>query len=130
MAKFISKLQLYLTHSEELIVVSQRSIYLININMVDMPEYHTAILVAMGDITKKLILHGVVLENLDVDTLMKESREAHLMTASIKTSVDNDMTQPISAAAKVGSMSAFMTQIFTPGSVGRLYATHQALNMG
>ena len=84
----------------------------------------------MGDITKKLILHGAVLENLDVEALMKESREAHLMTASIKTSVENDMEQPISAAAKVGSMSAFMTQIVTPGSVGRLYATHQALNMG
>ena len=84
----------------------------------------------MGDITKKLILHGAVLENLDVEALMKESRESHLLTASIKTSVDNDMEQSTSLSDKVVSMSAFMNQLVTPGTVGRLYATHQALNMG
>ena len=84
----------------------------------------------MGDITKKLILHGAVLENLDVEALMKESRESHLLTASIKTSVENDMEQSTSLSDKVVSMSAFMNQLVTPGTVGRLYATHQALNMG
>ena len=84
----------------------------------------------MGDITEKFIYHGSVLEKIEVDEIMKEAREVHLLTASIKTSVDNDMEQSTSLSDKVVSMSAFMNQLVTPGTVGRLYATHQALNMG
>ena len=45
----------------------------------------------MGDIIKKLIYHQIVLKNVDVDALMKEAREAHLLTASIKTSMEDAM---------------------------------------
>ena len=45
----------------------------------------------MVDIMKKLILHGSVMENIDSDALMKEAREDHLLTASIKKYVDNAM---------------------------------------
>ena len=40
------------------------------------------------------------------------------------------MTQATSAAARVGSMSATMTQIVTPGSGGRLDSMHHSLKMG
>ena len=68
----------------------------------------------MGYITEKLILHGAVLEKLDVDALMKEAREANLQSASIKISVDNYMAQATSAAAQVGSVSVSLTQLVTP----------------
>ena len=42
--------------------------------MGDVPEDNTTIWVAMGDIMKKFISHGAVLEKLDADTLMKEAR--------------------------------------------------------
>ena len=88
------------------------------------PEDQTTIWVAMGDIMKKLISHGAVMKNLDVDALMKEAREAHLLTASIKTYVDNAMARTTSAASKVGSVSASMTQLVTPRAGGWLYTTH------
>ena len=68
----------------------------------------------MRDIMNKLILYGAVLEKLDVDALMKESREANLLTASIRTSVDNDIAQANSEVAQVGSVSASLTQLVTP----------------
>ena len=43
MADFISKLQLHLTHSAEVIVGDQVSISLLNSKMGDFPEYHTTI---------------------------------------------------------------------------------------
>ena len=43
MADFISKLQLNLTHSAEVIVGDQVSISLLNSKMGDFPEYHTTI---------------------------------------------------------------------------------------
>ena len=89
-----------------------------------MPEDHTNIWVAMGYIMNKLISHVSVLENIDFDALMKEAREAHLLTASIKTYVDNAMSRTTSAASKVGSVSASMTQLVTPRSGGWLYTTH------
>ena len=77
---------------------------------------------------KKLISNGAVLENIDVDALTKEDREAHLLTASIKTYVENAMAQATSAYAKGVSVSVSLTQLVTPGSGGRLYDIHQALN--
>ena len=74
MEKFVSELQSYLTHSAEVILGYQASIFLLNSNMGDVPEDNTTIWVAMGDITKKFISHGAVLEKLDADTLMKEAR--------------------------------------------------------
>ena len=68
----------------------------------------------MGDIIKKLVSHGAVLDNLDLDLLMKEAREAYLMNVNIKTSVDDAMVQATSTAAKVGSVSTDLTQILTP----------------
>ena len=130
MESFVSKLKLHLTHSAEVIVGAQSSISLININMGDLPEYHTIIWVAIGDIMKKLISHGAVLENMDVEALTKEAREAHLTTARIQTSVENAMAQSTSADAKVGSVSASTTQLFTPKYGGRVDAMHYALNMG
>ena len=62
MEKFVSKIQSHLTHSAEVIVRSQVSISLLNSKIGDVPEYHTTLLVAMGDIMKKLIVHGSVLE--------------------------------------------------------------------
>ena len=40
---------------------------------------------------KNLVSHGEVLDNLDLDLLMKEAREAHLLTVNIKTSVEDAM---------------------------------------
>ena len=74
MESFVSKLQLHLNYSSEIIFADQASISLLNSKMGDVPEDHTNICVAMGDIMKKLISHGAVLKNIDVDALMKESR--------------------------------------------------------
>ena len=79
---------------------------------------------------KKLVLHGAVLDRLDLDLLMKEARDAHLPTVNIKTSVDDDISQATSTAAKFGSVSTDHTKILTPGSGGRLDSMHHALNMG
>ena len=49
---------------------------------------------------------------------------------NIKKSVDDAMAQATSAAAKVGSISATLTQLVNPGAGGRLYSMHHALNMG
>ena len=40
------------------------------------------------------------------------------------------MSQAMSTDAKVGSISATLTQLFTPGAGGRLDYMHHALNMG
>ena len=79
---------------------------------------------------KKLVSHGVVLDNLDLYLLMKEAREAHLLTVNIKNSVDESMAQATSTYAKVGSVSTTMNQLVTPGSGFRLYCMYHALNMG
>ena len=50
-------------HSAEVIVGAQASISLLNVNMGDVPEYHTTIWVAMGYIMNKLISHGSVMKN-------------------------------------------------------------------
>ena len=77
-----------------------------------------------------MLSHGEVLDNLDLDSLMKEAREAHLLTVNIKTSVDDAMAQETSTAAKVRSVSATLTQLNTPGVGGCLDSMHHALNMG
>ena len=79
---------------------------------------------------KKLVSHGSVLDNTELDSLMKEAREIHIMTANIKTSVDDAMSQATSTAAKVGSVSETMNQLLTPGSGGRLDSMHHSLKMG
>ena len=80
-----SKLQVRLNHSAEVIVGAQASISLLNSKMGDVLEDHTTILCTMGDITKNLISHGAVLNNLDLYSLMKEAaREAHILTVNIK----------------------------------------------
>ena len=82
--KFISKLQVHLNHSAEVIVGAQASISLRNSKIRDVPEDHRTIWCAMGDITKKLISHGAFLENIDLDSLMREAMEAYILTAKIK----------------------------------------------
>ena len=84
----------------------------------------------MGDIMKKLILHGSVLDNIDLDLLMKEAREAHLLTVNTKTSMDDAMAHATSATVNIGYMSVTLTQLITPGAGGRLDSMHHALNMG
>ena len=79
---------------------------------------------------KKLVSHGAVLDNLDLDLLTKEAREAHLLTVNIKTSVDEAMAQETSAASKVGSISATLTQLVTPGAGGLLDSMNHAINTG
>ena len=79
---------------------------------------------------KKLILHEAVLENLELGLLMKESRESHLLTTSIKTSVDDSIALATSAPANVGYRSMTLNQQVTPGSCGHLYSMHHTLNMG
>ena len=79
---------------------------------------------------KNLVLHGAVLDNLDPDLLINESRVAHLLTLNIKTYVDDAMAQATSTASKVGSVFETLTQLLTPGSGGRLDSMHHALNMG
>ena len=59
---------------------------------------------------------------------MKEAREAHLLTASIKTSMEDAMAQKTSAASKVGYVSASLTQMVNPGTRQRLDTMYQALN--
>ena len=78
---------------------------------------------------KKLVSHRALLNNLDLDSLMKEAREAHLLTVNIKNSVDDAMAQVMSTTAKFGSVSATFTQIITPGAGGRLDSIHCSLNM-
>ena len=70
------------------------------------------------------------LDNLDLDSLMKEAREAHLLTANIKTYLDDAMTQTTSTTYTFGSVSTTLTHILTPRVGGRIYSTHHALNMG
>ena len=40
------------------------------------------------------------MDNLDLDLLMKEATEAHLLTVNIETYVDDDMAQATPEAAK------------------------------
>ena len=61
---------------------------------------------------------------------MKESREAHLLNANIRTSADDALAQATSTAPKVGSVSATLTQLLTPGAGDCLDSMHHALNMG
>ena len=125
-----SELQVHLNHSAEVIVGAQASISLLNSKIVDVPEYHTTTWCMMGDIMKKLMSHESVIENIYLDSLMKEAREAHLLTVNIKTSVYDDMAQATSEASKVVSISASMTQLVTLGSGGCIDSMHHALNMG
>ena len=74
MEKFVCKLQVHLNHSAEVIVGDQAIIYLLKSKMEDVPEDHTKIWRAMGDIMNNLISNGVVLDNLDIDARMKEAR--------------------------------------------------------
>ena len=103
-AKFISKIQVHLNHSIEVIVGAQAVISLLKSKSGDVPEYHTKIWCAMGDIMKKLISYGEILDNIDLDLIMNEAREAHLLTVKIKNYVDDAMTQETSASAKVVSI--------------------------
>ena len=84
----------------------------------------------MGDIMKNLVSRGSVMNNIDLYLLMKEAREAHLLTINTKTSVDDAISQATSTAVKVGSVSATLTQLLTPGAGGRLGSMHHSLNMG
>ena len=113
----------------DIIVGDQAIISLLKINIGDAPEYHTAIWCAMGDIMKKLVSHGTVLENIDLYSIMKEARDSHLLTMLIKTSVDDSMAQAMPESAKVGSISANLTQLVTPGAGGRLNSMHHTINM-
>ena len=61
---FISKLHVHMNQITEVIVGSQVSIYLLNIKIGYVPEDYSTIWRAMGDITKKLISHGSVLDNI------------------------------------------------------------------
>ena len=129
-ARFITKIQVHLNRSAEVIVGDQVRIYLLKINIGDVPEYHKTIWCAMRDIMKKLVSHRAVLDNLDLDSLIQEARESRLLIVNIKTSVDDAMAQETSAAAKVGSISATLTQLVTKGSGGRLNSMHHSINMG
>ena len=128
-SKFISKIQVHLNHISDIIVGAQAIISLLKINIGDAPEYHTAIWCAMGDIMKKLVSHGTALENIDLYSIMKEARDSHLLTMLIKTSVDDSMAQAMPESAKVGSISANLTQLVTPGAGGRLNSMHHTINM-
>ena len=117
---FITKIQVHFKHIAEVIVGDQASISLLNSNIGDVPEYHTKFRCVMGDIMKKLVSHGAVLDNLDLDFLIKEAREEHLLNVNIKNYVGDAMAQATSTASKVGSFSATLTQLLTPGVGGRL----------
>ena len=78
---------------------------------------------------KKLVSHGAVLDNLELDSIMKDDREAQPLTVNMKTSVDDAMAQATSKSAKVESVSATLTQLLTPGAGGRIISMHHALNM-
>ena len=71
MEKYISKIKVHLNYRAEVIIRAQGIIFLLNSNMVDVPEDHTKIWCAMGDIMNKLISHGAVLDNIDLDSLMR-----------------------------------------------------------
>ena len=71
MANFVSKQQVHLNHSAEVFVGYLAIVSLINSKMGYVPEYHTTIWCAMGDIMKKLISHVAVLYNLDINAIMK-----------------------------------------------------------
>ena len=129
-SRFITKLQVHLDHSSEVIVGYQVRISFLNRNIGYLPEDHTKIWCAMGDIMNNLVSCEAVLDNLDLYLLMKEAREAHLLTVNIKTYVGDAMSQANSTAAKVGSVSETLTQIITPGAVGRLDSMHHAPKMG
>ena len=129
-SRFITKLQVHFNLSAEVIFGDQASISLLDSNIVDVPEDHTTFFCAIGDIIKKLVSHGAVLDNLDLDSLMKEAREAYLLNVNIKTSVDDSMAQATSIAAKVLSASATLTQLLTPVSGGRIDSMHHDLNIG
>ena len=47
----------------------------------------------MGDIIKNLDSHGSVQDNLELDSLTKEAREAQLLIVNMKTSVDDSLAQ-------------------------------------
>ena len=79
---------------------------------------------------KNLVSRGSVMNNIDLYLLMKEAREAHLLTVNIKNSVDDSMSQATSTAANVGSVYATLTQLLTPGAVVRLNSMHHDMNMG
>ena len=72
-----------MNHSAYVIVGAQASISLLSSNIEDVPEDHTTIWCVMGDIMKKLVSHGAVMNNLDLDSLIKEARKAHLLTVNI-----------------------------------------------
>ena len=129
-SKFISKLQVHMNHSAEVIFGSQYSISLLNSNIVDLTEDHTTIWCAIRNIMKKFISHGTVTENIDLDLLMKDAREAHLLTVNIKAYVDYDMAQETPAPARVRYISATLTQLVTPGAGGCLDSMHHAVNVG
>ena len=129
-SRFIAKLQVHLNSSTEVICGAQASISLLNRNIGDVPEDHTKFLCAMGDIMKKLVSDGEVLYNNELDLLMKEAMEAHLLNVNIKTSVYDAMEQATSTAAKVGSVTVNDTQHLTPVSEDRLNSMRHALNMG
>ena len=84
MVKFVTKIQVHMNHSAEVIVGAQARIYLLNSNIGDVPEDHTKIWCAMGYIINNFISHGTVLDNIDIYALTKESTEAHLLTVNIK----------------------------------------------
>ena len=128
--RFITKLQVHLNHSAEVIAGDQAIISLLYINIGDVPEDPTKIWCAMGDIMNKLFSHGPVLANLDLHSLMKEAREAHKLNVNIKTSVDDAMAQATLTYEKFGSIVATLTQIITPGVGGCLDSMHNDLNMG
>ena len=79
---------------------------------------------------KKFISHGEVLDNLNIDAVMKESREAQLPKINTKISVGDAMAQATSESTKVEYMSETLIQLVIPGSGGRLDAMHHAINMG
>ena len=92
-SRFITKIQVHVNNSAKVTVGSQSSIYFLNSKIGDVPEDHTKIWCAMGNIMNKLVSHGEVLDNIDLDLIIKEYREAHLLTVNIKTSVDDAMAQ-------------------------------------
>ena len=130
MANFISRLQIHLNHSAEVTVGAPASISFLTSKIGDVQEDRTTIWCAIGDIMKKLVSHGAVMENIDFGLIMKEAREAHLLTVNIKTYVGDSMAQATSVYAKVVSIYANLTQLVTPGSGGRLGSMHHSLNMG
>ena len=83
-SRCITKLQVHLNHSVEVIFGSQASISFLNSKIGDVSEDHITIWCAMGEIMKNLVSHGAVLDNLDLDLLTKEAIEAHLLTVKIK----------------------------------------------